>query len=77
MIGAYVPQCTENGDYNPEQCSGSTGMCWCVNQFGHEISDPVFGEVPGGCRKYYNSTGCTNTIELIYIYFIIFIIYIR
>ncbi|XP_038151837.1 nidogen-2 isoform X5 [Cyprinodon tularosa] len=35
-IGAYVPQCDENGQYLPEQCHGSTGHCWCVDSIGQE-----------------------------------------
>ena len=63
--GAFVPQCDSNCDYNPEQCHGatdtaqlhpSTGTCWCVNQFGVAITDPVLGSVPGGCGKYYASS---------------------
>ncbi|KAE8279492.1 H-2 class II histocompatibility antigen gamma chain Ia antigen-associated invariant chain [Larimichthys crocea] len=30
-IGAFVPQCDMNGNFLPQQCSGSTGYCWCVN----------------------------------------------
>ncbi|XP_078132722.1 equistatin-like [Sander vitreus] len=30
-IGEFVPQCDVNGNFNPQQCSGSTGYCWCVN----------------------------------------------
>ena len=29
-IGAYVPQCGEDGNFNATQCHGSTGYCWCV-----------------------------------------------
>ncbi|XP_035850138.1 neurocan core protein [Sander lucioperca] len=30
-IGEFVPQCDVNGNFLPQQCSGSTGYCWCVN----------------------------------------------
>ncbi|XP_028286323.1 hemopexin-like [Parambassis ranga] len=36
MIGAYMPQCDEDGQYRPQQCHGSTGYCWCVNRRGQE-----------------------------------------
>ncbi|XP_078692876.1 uncharacterized protein LOC144922725 [Branchiostoma floridae x Branchiostoma belcheri] len=36
--GAYVPQCREDGTYDPLQCHGSTGECWCVSEHGDEIS---------------------------------------
>jgi hypothetical protein len=31
MPGKFVPQCTESGYYQSQQCHGSTGYCWCVN----------------------------------------------
>ncbi|XP_078792914.1 uncharacterized protein eslec isoform X26 [Oryzias latipes] len=31
VIGAQCPQCAADGNFLPEQCSGSTGYCWCVN----------------------------------------------
>ncbi len=37
MPGASVPQCDENGDYMPVQCSGSIGSCWCASPDGSEI----------------------------------------
>ncbi|XP_038593380.1 nidogen-1 [Micropterus salmoides] len=37
-IGQYIPTCDENGDYEPMQCHGGTGHCWCVDQNGQEIS---------------------------------------
>ena len=34
----YVPTCSDDGNYAPRQCSGSTGFCWCVNIYtGAEI----------------------------------------
>ncbi|XP_072319180.1 nidogen-2 [Eucyclogobius newberryi] len=36
MVGAYVPQCEENGQYTLQQCHGSTGHCWCVDSTGQE-----------------------------------------
>nr|6O0D_A Chain A, Saxiphilin [Aquarana catesbeiana]6O0D_B Chain B, Saxiphilin [Aquarana catesbeiana]6O0E_A Chain A, Saxiphilin [Aquarana catesbeiana]6O0E_B Chain B, Saxiphilin [Aquarana catesbeiana]6O0F_A Chain A, Saxiphilin [Aquarana catesbeiana]6O0F_B Chain B, Saxiphilin [Aquarana catesbeiana]8D6U_A Chain A, Saxiphilin [Aquarana catesbeiana]8D6U_B Chain B, Saxiphilin [Aquarana catesbeiana] len=38
MIGHYIPQCDEKGNYQPQQCHGSTGHCWCVNAMGEKIS---------------------------------------
>ncbi|CAG5933645.1 unnamed protein product [Menidia menidia] len=37
VVGAYVPQCHEEGHYLPKQCHGSTGYCWCVGRDGKEI----------------------------------------
>uniref|UniRef100_A0A665TMX6 Nidogen 2a (osteonidogen) n=1 Tax=Echeneis naucrates TaxID=173247 RepID=A0A665TMX6_ECHNA len=36
IIGAYVPQCDDNGQYRPLQCHGSTRHCWCVDSRGQE-----------------------------------------
>ncbi|XP_036947108.1 nidogen-2 isoform X14 [Acanthopagrus latus] len=36
LVGAYVPQCDDNGQYLPLQCHGSTGHCWCVDRTGQE-----------------------------------------
>ena len=32
LIGAYIPQCDEDGSFRKYQCHGSTGYCWCVDQ---------------------------------------------
>ena len=37
MPGQYIPSCTEEGEYEKEQCHGSTGHCWCVDETGKEI----------------------------------------
>ena len=42
LIGAYVPQCDETGDFTPVQCHGSTGYCWCVRP---DTGEPV-GRTP-------------------------------
>ncbi|XP_076600052.1 nidogen-1 [Chaetodon auriga] len=36
-VGQYIPACDENGAYEPMQCHGSTGQCWCVDRNGQEI----------------------------------------
>uniref|UniRef100_A0A7N8X1R9 Nidogen 1a n=1 Tax=Mastacembelus armatus TaxID=205130 RepID=A0A7N8X1R9_9TELE len=36
-VGQYIPTCDENGAYEPIQCHGSTGHCWCVDKNGQEI----------------------------------------
>ncbi|XP_071390603.1 nidogen-1 [Centroberyx affinis] len=36
-VGAFIPTCDEQGAYEPMQCHGSTGYCWCVDRNGQEI----------------------------------------
>ncbi|KAG7327949.1 hypothetical protein KOW79_007893 [Hemibagrus wyckioides] len=36
IVGAFIPQCDEEGRYKSEQCHGSTGHCWCVDSAGQE-----------------------------------------
>ena len=38
MPGEYVPQCSEDGNFAPVQCHGSTGYCWCVRP---DTGEPV------------------------------------
>jgi len=38
FIGAFVPQCDQNGQYSSKQCHGSTGQCWCVDTNGVELA---------------------------------------
>ncbi|XP_056123219.1 nidogen-2 isoform X2 [Rhinichthys klamathensis goyatoka] len=35
-VGAFIPQCDEEGQYRSQQCHGSTGHCWCVDSRGQE-----------------------------------------
>ncbi|XP_044148301.1 saxiphilin-like isoform X11 [Bufo gargarizans] len=62
ILGAFVPDCDEKGDYRPKQCHSSTGHCWCVSKDGKEIQGtrtapgqtPPTCEIPGGekpCMK--------------------------
>uniref|UniRef100_A0A482ZC07 U19-Saltitoxin-Pre1d_1 n=1 Tax=Phidippus regius TaxID=1905328 RepID=A0A482ZC07_9ARAC len=46
MVGIFVPSCKKNGAYSRKQCHGSIGSCWCADENGNRISDPVkFGEL--------------------------------
>ncbi|XP_072842973.2 nidogen-2 isoform X1 [Pogona vitticeps] len=33
----YVPQCDSLGNFNPLQCHGNSGYCWCVDEHGREV----------------------------------------
>ena len=37
LLGAYIPQCDEHGQYRPLQFHPSTGHSWCVDRDGTEI----------------------------------------
>ena len=37
IVGAFIPECNEDGTYKPKQCHGSTGQCWCTTPGGKEI----------------------------------------
>jgi len=44
LIGAYRPQCDQDGSYSPMQCHSSTGHCWCVDiETNEEKSDTRVG----------------------------------
>ena len=48
MLGAYTPQCKDDGSFKEKQCHGSTGYCWCVEaQTGKEIPNTRKGEGRG------------------------------
>ena len=41
-LGAYVPQCSADGKFNPVQIWGSTGSSWCVDTSnGKAVSEAV------------------------------------
>jgi hypothetical protein len=37
MTGCYIPQCSNDCNWESTQCWSSTGYCWCVDQNGFEI----------------------------------------
>ncbi|XP_045066293.1 saxiphilin-like [Coregonus clupeaformis] len=53
LIGTFIPQCVNQGQYTPQQCWGSTGYCWCVTSTGQKIDGT---ECPPG-------TACINCAD--------------
>ncbi|XP_035699387.1 uncharacterized protein LOC118432016 isoform X2 [Branchiostoma floridae] len=53
LVGVYIPQCLEDGRYQPLQCHPSTGYCWCVDQYGDVVEDTELdrGMMPN-CEDY-------------------------
>ena len=65
LIGAFVPSCKVNGDYEEIQCHGSTGFCWCVDKFGNEMEGTRTRREPNcthpGKKGYENVTNNENS----------------
>ncbi|XP_062270701.1 nidogen-2 [Scomber scombrus] len=53
IIGVYVPQCDDSGEYTPLQCHGSSGQCWCVHSSGQERAGTrtLPGTAPKDCDR--------------------------
>uniref|UniRef100_A0A5F8G4Q9 Thyroglobulin n=1 Tax=Monodelphis domestica TaxID=13616 RepID=A0A5F8G4Q9_MONDO len=53
----YVPQCDGFGNWEPLQCSESTGHCWCVDEKGQYVADSLAArstrlpQCPSVCEK--------------------------
>ncbi|XP_078418707.1 uncharacterized protein nid2a isoform X5 [Cetorhinus maximus] len=66
IVGLYIPECDEEGNFRPLQCHGSTGYCWCVDERGQEISgtrtSPGTGQPRCGlpARTEYPKTACVE-----------------
>ena len=55
-LGCYIPQCTDDCNWEPMQCWGSTGYCWCVDESGVELEGTSIPSWQG-------FPDCENTIE--------------
>ena len=40
LVGAYSPQCNEDGSWKRLQCHGSIGYCGCVDSEGEKTREP-------------------------------------
>ena len=52
-LGCFIPQCTNDCEWEPMQCWSSTGYCWCVDEDGAEIdgtSQPAW-QGPPDCEE--------------------------
>ena len=48
-LGCFIPQCTDDCEWESMQCWSSTGYCWCVDENGVEIdgtSQPSWQGLP-------------------------------
>ena len=53
LIGSYVPQCEEDGDFSLVQYHSSTGYHWCVSsETGEPISELVFATEELQCSEF-------------------------
>lgn len=53
----FVPECDTDGSYKQIQCHESTGFCWCVDNYGHEILGTRITGTPT-CLSRRNLTVC-------------------
>ena len=55
--GVFIPDCAQNGSFRTVQCSGSTGLCWCVTKEGYMIWTTTTRGTPNCIKKggYINS----------------------
>lgn len=39
LVGAFIPKCQPDGSFLSLQCYGSTGACWCVDEYGKKVPE--------------------------------------
>lgn len=57
MPSAFSPQCTQDGEFKPVQCSERSRECWCVDKEGRVK--------PGSRQSHPNRPKCTGKAEFI------------
>ena len=64
LVGAFTPQCEDDGSYSAVQCHGSTGYCWCVDGEGNKLVETEIKFDTPNCTKgetctiMYHTTPC-------------------
>ena len=53
LIGTFIPECEDNGDWSSLQCDRSTGDCWCVQPDGVEVAESRIAFQQPTCITYY------------------------
>ena len=51
LLGAFTPQCEDDGSYSAVQCHGSTGYCWCVDGEGNKLVETEIRFDRPNCTK--------------------------
>ncbi|KAF8771843.1 Saxiphilin like protein [Argiope bruennichi] len=60
VLGKYVPQCDDNGNYKTVQCWSDTNHCFCVDpETGEETSAPAKGDSIN-CNSTQSTPNTTN-----------------
>jgi len=64
MTGCFIPQCTNDCNWESTQCWSSTGYCWCVDQNGFEIEGSSIPSWQGYPDCEDNNEGCYDLIDI-------------
>ena len=60
----FIPSCSANGEYAPQQCHQSIQYCWCVNEDGSRIKGTIvslFSKTSIDCLAKRNAIETTKT----------------
>lgn len=62
LVGAYIPQCDEEGYFLAAQCHSSAGMCWCVDRHGAEFANTRRRDRPD-CESLMNKANRDKSLD--------------